>query len=223
MKDKLQFWYKSTDKKPGEGTGEYIEDSSEYKTLSKTKNWRKKLDNSYEIDIILYQKKWDSVDDFLKEFKKKYKPNSEVYKNASILAVFAKFSQHSSMKKILLSTKDAKLFGNKGVLLYSLMKIRSCIKLYDKKYNLSKISKFNDNILKQLLSTNNINMFKKPKKEYETFYAQDKVLVKTPKGLKEGVVYSRVMFGLDWTKYNVILDENGKYITVDKTEIFTRK
>jgi hypothetical protein len=223
MKDKLQFWSKSMDKKPGEGTGEYVEDSSKYKTLSKTKNWRKKLDNSYKIDIILYQQKWDSVDEFLKEFKKKHNPNSEMYKNASTLAMFAKFSQHSSMKKILLSTKDSKLFGNKGILLDNLMKIRSCIKLYDKKYNLNKISKFNDNIFKELLSINNINMFKEPKKEYDTFYAQDKVLVKTPKGLKEGVVFARVMFGLDWTKYDVILDENNKFITVDKTEIFRRK
>lgn len=223
MKDKLQFWCKSVDKNPGEGTGEYIEDSSKYKTLSKIKNWRKKLDNNYKIDIILHQQKWESVDDFLKEFKKKHNPNSETYKNASTLAMFAKFSQHSNMKKILLSTKDAKLFGNKGVLLDNLMKIRSCIKLYDKKYNLRKISKFNDNIFKQLLSINNIDMFKEPKKEYETFYAQDKVLVKTPSGLKEGVVFSRIMFGLNWIKYDVILDENNKHITVDKTEIFRRK
>ena len=62
--DKLQFWYKSSDKEPGKGSGEHINKKDEYLYLIKIKNWRKKLSNEYPVNFILSDIKWDSVDDF---------------------------------------------------------------------------------------------------------------------------------------------------------------
>jgi predicted NAD-dependent protein-ADP-ribosyltransferase YbiA (DUF1768 family) len=45
--DKLYYFSKSSDKPPGKGVNEYVENVNKYKELSKVKNWRKMLSNFY--------------------------------------------------------------------------------------------------------------------------------------------------------------------------------
>jgi predicted NAD-dependent protein-ADP-ribosyltransferase YbiA (DUF1768 family) len=62
--DKFQFWSKSSDKEPGKGTGEYVDNVKEYKELIKTKDWRKMLSNFYISSFVLDGKTWASVEHF---------------------------------------------------------------------------------------------------------------------------------------------------------------
>ena len=106
MKDKLQFCYKSIDKQPGKGTGEYINKDDDYLKLKKIKDWRKKLSNEYLVKFKLSDiDNWESVDEFCKN-----RADDHNYNNALKLALFAKFTQNKSCKKILLNTKNADLY-----------------------------------------------------------------------------------------------------------------
>ena len=51
--DKFLFYSKSADKKPGKGTGEYVNDIKIYKELSEIPNWRHILSNFYISPFIL--------------------------------------------------------------------------------------------------------------------------------------------------------------------------
>lgn len=62
--DKLQFWYKSSDRQPGKGKGEFISSIKNYIPLSKIKDWRKMLSDFYFSPFILDGKTWATVEHF---------------------------------------------------------------------------------------------------------------------------------------------------------------
>ena len=78
-----------------------------------------------------------------------------IHKKAMTLALFAKFSQNETLKKVLLNTNDSQLYhlitqrGQKSKLeLWNhLMKVRECIREYDGKINLKELSKFSREIV----------------------------------------------------------------------------
>ena len=59
----LQFHIKAADKPPGKGPGEKMENTSikKYARLASIKDWRHKLDDSYQHEIELDGHKWNSV------------------------------------------------------------------------------------------------------------------------------------------------------------------
>lgn len=81
----FQFYSKSRDLDPGKGSGESIQDDkiSEFKELSKIKNWRKMLSNFYESEFTLDDKKWLSVEHYYQGAKFK-KENPDFYEKFSL-------------------------------------------------------------------------------------------------------------------------------------------
>jgi predicted NAD-dependent protein-ADP-ribosyltransferase YbiA (DUF1768 family) len=82
--------------------------------------------------------------------------NNKIDRKLQSLAFFAKFTQNEELKNILLLTKDAELWhyvgrGKPNQLWDNLMKVRECIKKYDKDYNLKEISKFSTEIVSKIL------------------------------------------------------------------------
>lgn len=71
------------------------------------------------------------------------------------IAFFAKFTQNTELKHILLATKDAELWhftgrGGRGIILIEeLMIVRDCIKMYD--CDLSTVSKFSSDTINKIL------------------------------------------------------------------------
>jgi predicted NAD-dependent protein-ADP-ribosyltransferase YbiA (DUF1768 family) len=60
--DKLFYYSKSRDLAPGKGVNEYVEDPSQYKILSKVKDWRKILSNFYVSPFTWNGRTWNSVE-----------------------------------------------------------------------------------------------------------------------------------------------------------------
>jgi len=72
------------------------------------------------------------------------------------IAFLAKFTQNEELKNMLLATNDAELWhyvgrGAENQLWTNLMKVRDCIRIYDKLYNLSEVSKFPSDIVSRIL------------------------------------------------------------------------
>lgn len=83
----FQYYIKSNDKPyPGRGTGEKIPDKmiTEFTKLNKIKNWRRKLSNYWNEDVIVIGgKQWQSVEHFYQANKFK-KTNPEYYDQFSL-------------------------------------------------------------------------------------------------------------------------------------------
>tara|TARA_B000000532_G_scaffold68087_1_gene53992 strand:+ start:1232 stop:2935 length:1704 start_codon:yes stop_codon:yes gene_type:complete len=81
----FQFYSKSRDPEPGKGAGESIPEDkiSEFKELSKIKDWRKMLSNFYESEFTLEGKKWLSVEHYYQGAKFKVE-NPEFYNKFSL-------------------------------------------------------------------------------------------------------------------------------------------
>ena len=81
----FQFYSRSQDKKPGEGTGEKIsvEDKVRFNDLKKIKNWRKVLSNFYIDPFTFDNLTWNSVEHLYHGLKFK-EGNPEFYKQFSL-------------------------------------------------------------------------------------------------------------------------------------------
>lgn len=84
--DKLYYFSKSSDKPPGKGVNEYVENVNKYKKLSKVKDWRKMLSNFYISPFKLDGEIFGSVEHYYqgnkfffnnKTFYKKFTWNSD--------------------------------------------------------------------------------------------------------------------------------------------------
>jgi predicted NAD-dependent protein-ADP-ribosyltransferase YbiA (DUF1768 family) len=60
--ERLFYYSKSADKKPGKGANEYTTDVGKYDNLSNIKDWRKILSNFYVSPFTWKGKKWNSVE-----------------------------------------------------------------------------------------------------------------------------------------------------------------
>lgn len=141
---KLLFYNNSSNSLPGKSLGEFIPKNKilEFKKLSKIKNWRKKLDNSWIQPFIIDGKTWASVEHYYQA--SKYKHNPEIYNKFSMdsdsslsknvdkarnfyseidesfdpklelyTAQEAKFLQHDDLAEILIETNMANLFNQR--------------------------------------------------------------------------------------------------------------
>ena len=80
----------------------------------------------------------------------------EKLRKAMTLGFFAKFTQNPKLKKILLETKDAELWhvinrSPNPEFWDHLMRVRDCIKKYDKMYDLNKISQMPEEMISKIL------------------------------------------------------------------------
>jgi predicted NAD-dependent protein-ADP-ribosyltransferase YbiA (DUF1768 family) len=136
MKDKLVFYSKSVDKKPGFGTFEEKNQDDDYSELEKIKDWRIALDNVFFSDFIIDNNKWNSAEHFFHTLRMIKFPNNKIkiknyefYKTSLLgsdfysstipsklqkIAFLAKFTQNLHLKQILLSTNDAELWHYSG-------------------------------------------------------------------------------------------------------------
>ena len=141
---------------------------------------------------------YTSVDDFCDG------RDESMYIDSLKLALFAKFTQNKSFKNILLNTKNAKLYHkekNKWVLFKELMIVRECIRNFDKKYDLEKISQFSHKAI--------IKILKYPLNKL--FWAEDKELIKSKGGkILKGTITGRLHLPDTKTAYNILFD-NGTY------------
>ena len=83
--------------------------------------------------------------------------SGKIDKKLESLAFLAKFTQNEELKNILLATGDAELWhyvgrGKPNLFMKNLMKVRECIRKYDKVYNLKEISKFSTEIVTKVLN-----------------------------------------------------------------------
>ena len=79
-----------------------------------------------------------------------------IARKAMTLGFFAKFTQNPKLKKILLETKDAELWhvinrSPNPEFWDHLMRVRDCIKKYDKMYDLNKISQMPEEMISKIL------------------------------------------------------------------------
>jgi predicted NAD-dependent protein-ADP-ribosyltransferase YbiA (DUF1768 family) len=80
----------------------------------------------------------------------------QIERKLQSMAFLAKFTQHEELKRMLLATKDAELWhivgrGAPNQLWPHLMRVRKCIRKYDKVYNLSEISKISPELVTHVL------------------------------------------------------------------------
>lgn len=80
----LQYYIKAADKPPGKGTGEKMENTSikKYARLASIKDWRHKLDNSYQHEFELDGHKWNSVTHYVEA--NRFKPYPDFYVSFSL-------------------------------------------------------------------------------------------------------------------------------------------
>ena len=81
--DVLFYFSKSKDVAPGKGVNERVENPRVYTSLSKVKDWRKKLSNFYIAPFELDGLMWNSVEHYYQESKFK-KNNPQFYKQFSV-------------------------------------------------------------------------------------------------------------------------------------------
>lgn len=119
--------------------------------------------NSYYSRFEIGGKIWNTVDDFISyNFKIEDADNKAI-----ILGIFAKFCQNKELKNKILTTDDSLLNKN-------LLKVKKCIKLFDKKYDLEIISNFPPEIFDDVLFRNkNIPISKQDDKQKYILNAED--------------------------------------------------
>lgn len=62
MADKLFYYSKSADKKPGHGVNEFVSEDRQYDALSHIKDWRKMLSNFYIAPFEYQDHRWNTVE-----------------------------------------------------------------------------------------------------------------------------------------------------------------
>lgn len=80
----LQFYINASDKPPGKGNGEKMENTSikKYSKLASIKDWRHKLDNAYQHEFELDGHKWNSVTHYVEA--NRFKPYPDFYISFSL-------------------------------------------------------------------------------------------------------------------------------------------
>ena len=81
----------------------------------------------------------------------------KIDKKLESIAFLAKFTQNEGLKNMLLATGNAELFhyvgrGKPNLHMKNLMKVRECIRKYDKVYDLKEMSKFSTEIVTEVLN-----------------------------------------------------------------------
>lgn len=150
--EKIYFYGNSSDKYAGEIHGEQISKNrrKNYSELSKIKNWRKKLDDSWVQPFILDGKTWASVEHYFQA--SKFKNHPEIYDKFSL-------DNETELSK---NVYKAKQFADKYIELMD-ETFNPKIELYT-----AQDAKFSqhDDLSYLLVCTNNANLFQQRKQQH---------------------------------------------------------
>lgn len=109
LSDKLYFHSKSRDQKPGFQLYDSVKNIQELKLLGNCRDWRRKLTNSYECNIEIEGKNFNSVDHYMSTFNN-FKDIKQYINSKLYTILYHKFKYNLELNLILLLTKNSQLY-----------------------------------------------------------------------------------------------------------------